>query len=185
MWWYWTWHCQSLYGTWLLQASPCYLTTRVKGKCTFLFLSAINLLDSIEDQYVMLLFFNFYYRLAWDFSVVQLSSKVLKSSRMVRSTAFTKKENCFLCVTNVPSFVGYLSGWSGPEPAAVWRCEPAGDEARVFIPECEDTHSRAAWGTISHPTSAAHVSQKEHPGWIWWADAKFNHWNIRMISRLV
>lgn len=45
MWWSWTLHGQSLYGTWLFQASLCCLTTRVKGNYavhTMLFLSPLS-----------------------------------------------------------------------------------------------------------------------------------------------
>lgn len=49
-----------------------------------------------------------------------------------------------MSLTYVLFGVGYLSGRSGPEPAAVWRCEPARHEAGLFVLECEDTYSRAA-----------------------------------------
>lgn len=133
---------------------------------------------------IFFFFFNFHYRLAWDFSVGQLSSKVLKSSQLVSSSVFTERETCdWMCVTNVPSIVGYMFGWSGPESAAVWRCELARHEARLFVPECEDTYSRAARGTISQPTPAASISQKEY-SW-WWANTKYNLWNVKMIIRII
>lgn len=98
---------------------------------------------------MMNLFF-FYCRLAWDFSVGQLSSKVLKSSQLVSSNFATKmKVSIRMNLTYVLFGVGYLSGRSGPESAAVWRCEPTRYEARLFVLECEDTYSRAARGTVS------------------------------------
>lgn len=113
-----------------------------------------------------------FYRLAWDFSVGQLSSKVLKSSQLVRSFVCTEIETYDLMsawLTLSLCFVGYMFGWSGSESAAVWRCEPTRDEARLFVPECEDAYSRAAWRTVSQPTPAAPVSQKERSRCIWWA----------------
>lgn len=50
-----------------------------------------------------------YYRLAWDFSVGQLSSKVLKSSQLVGCRVFRDVEDCArMWSYNILSAVGYM-----------------------------------------------------------------------------
>lgn len=50
-------------------------------------------------------------RLAWDFSVGQLSSKVLKSSQLVGRHVFTEIENSAqMHVCNILFVVGYMLG---------------------------------------------------------------------------
>lgn len=162
MWWCWTSHILSHYGTWLLQASLCYLTTSIRGSWSihtvFSYATFVIFLTN-ED-----IFFPFNDRLAWNFSVGQLSSKVLKSSQLVGCHVFTEIENsAWLHICNIFFVVGYMPGWSGPQPAAVWRCESARDETRFFVSECEDAFSRAAWGIVYQSALTARIFQKEHP----------------------
>lgn len=52
-----------------------------------------------------------FYRLAWNFSVGQLSSKVLKSSELVSSLTLVAIETCELvCVTDALLDVGHMFG---------------------------------------------------------------------------
>lgn len=166
MWWCWTSHIQSHYGTWLLQESLCYLTISVRGSWSIhtVFSLATFVIFPANNDFL----FPFNFRLAWDFSVGQLSSKVLKSSQLVGRRVFTGTENSVrMHLCNVLFVVGYMLGWSGPQPAAVWRRESARDEARLFVSECEDTFSRAAWGIVYQPVLTACGFQKEHPKCIW------------------
>lgn len=86
------------------------MTTRVKGNYavhTLLFLSPLSSPSDLtikfngeknnnptKDDDTMLILFYFHYRLAWNFSVGQLSSKVLKSSQLVSSNIFAEMETC-------------------------------------------------------------------------------------------
>lgn len=85
MWWCPTLRGQSLCGTWPSQASLYYLTTRVNGN------HAVQLFSVWIQWRIQVWWRTYYYfhdRLAWDFSVGQLSSKVLKSSQLVSFVFF-------------------------------------------------------------------------------------------------
>lgn len=125
-------------------------------------------------------------RLAWDFSVGQLSSKVLKSSQLVSSSIFTKIETCdWICLLNVLSIVGHMFGWSGPEPVAIWGCEPTRDETRISVPVCEDAYSRAARGSVPQPNPGAHIPNKKNSTCIWWTNTRYSVWNVKIVIRII
>lgn len=184
MWWCRTLPGRSPCGTWPLQASLYYSTTRVNGN------HAVQLFSVWIRWRIQVWWRTYYYfhdRLAWDFSVGQLSSKVLKSSQLVSLVlfflCFFAKIKTTICLfflsssaalsvkkttiwNNLNPFLfgaGHLSGRSGSESAAVWRCEPTRHEAGLFVSKCEDTHGGAAWGTVSWSAPAAPVSSKKHP----------------------